>query len=47
MFFPAPTSPVGIFANENYLHEFQYQDFKNVVINFIKEFEELKRDIKK
>lgn len=35
-FFPKPTIPVEMFANDNYLHELEDTEFKRTTINIIK-----------
>lgn len=46
VFSPAPTSPGGMLVNENYLAEPQDPDFKRVITDFTKEFEEFKGAVK-
>lgn len=39
-FYSKHTSSIEVFANENYLNELQYTEFKRTIKNFVKEFEE-------
>lgn len=41
------TSAIELFANENYLDEFQDTEFKRTVINLTEEFMEFKEETKK